>query len=164
MILLLKNLAFSLLVPGTVAVLGPLLITKGVVDYGSWLVLLGSLLLIIGLAIYCWCVWDFATFGRATPAPIDAPKRLVVRGLYRCSRNPMYVGVLCVIFGWALFYTAIGVFIYGVCVAICLQLFVIFYEEPLLQRLFGTEYGEYRSSVNRWLPSFLYCRADFSPP
>jgi len=164
MILLLKNLAFSLLVPGTVAVLGPLLITKGVVDYGSWLVLLGLLLLFTGLAIYCWCVWDFATFGRATPAPIDAPKRLVVRGLYRCSRNPMYVGVLCVIFGWALFYAALGIFIYGVCVAACFQLFVVFYEEPLLQRLFGTEYGEYRSLVNRWLPSFLYCRADFSPP
>ena len=164
MILLLKNLIFSLLVPGTVAVLGPLLISKGAGDYGSWLGLSGSILLLTGLAIYCWCVWDFATFGKGTPAPIDAPKRLVVRGLYRYSRNPMYVGVLCVIFGWALFYAASGIFIYGVCVAICFQLFVVFYEEPLLQQLFGTEYGQYKSSVNRWLPNCLLCRADFSPP
>jgi protein-S-isoprenylcysteine O-methyltransferase Ste14 len=153
MILLLKNLVFSLLVPGTVAVLGPLLISTGTVDYGSWLVLSGSILLFVGLVIYCWCVWDFAIFGRGTPAPIDAPKRLVVRGLYRFSRNPMYVGVLCIIFGWALFYTAFGVFIYGLSIAICFQLFIVFYEEPMLQQLFGVEYGEYQSTVNRWLPN-----------
>ena len=156
MILLLKNLVFSLLVPGTVAVFGPLFIIEGAVDYSSWLVLLGSMLLFAGFSIYCWCVWDFAIFGRGTPAPIDAPKRLVVRGLYRFSRNPMYVGVLCVIFGWALFYAAPVVFVYGLSVAICLQLFVVFYEEPLLQQLFGVEYGEYKSSVNRWLPNYQF--------
>ena len=155
MILLLKNVMFSLLVPGTVAVLGPLLIVKGTVAETGWSILPGVLLLLIGLAVYCWSVWDFATFGRGTPAPIDAPKRLVVRGLYRYTRNPMYVGVLSVIFGWVLLYADLLVFVYGVCVAACFQLFVVFYEEPKLQQLFAAEYVKYQATVNRWLPNYL---------
>ena len=59
-------------------------------------------LLAFGGAIYAWCVWDFAVFGRGTPAPIDAPKKLVVRGLYRYTRNPIYLGVLTVLLDGAL--------------------------------------------------------------
>ena len=155
MFLLFKSLIFSMLVPGTVAVLVPLLITRGSMMSVGWLSLPGLLLLVVGLLIYCWCVWDFATFGRGTPAPIDAPKHLVVRGLYRHMRNPMYVSVLLVIFGWGVLYADLFVLLYCFCVAICFQLFVVLYEEPLLQELFGAEYAEYRASVNRWLPMFL---------
>ena len=80
MLLLLKNLLFTVVVPGTVAVYVPLLVgrTRGVPSTPS--LLAGGIVLAIGALIYGWCVWDFATFGRGTPAPIDPPKRLVVRG------------------------------------------------------------------------------------
>jgi len=64
--------------------------------------LFAPVLLVAGAAIYLWCAWDFAVKGMGTPAPIDAPKSLVVSGLYRSVRNPMYLGVLCLIFSQAL--------------------------------------------------------------
>ena len=108
--------------------------------------------IVVGAGIYLWCVWDFATFGRGTPAPIDAPKRLVVRGLYRYLRNPMYVGVLTVIIGWCVFFGLSVLFAYFVAVAAMFHLFVLFYEEPTLHRRFGSEYDNYCRSVHRWLP------------
>ncbi len=101
--LLIKNLAFTVLVPGTVAVFVPLVVLQHPAEEPTTAPL-ALLLLFVGVAIYAWCLWDFAITGRGTPAPIDPPKTLVVRGLYKYSRNPMYVGVLCVIFGWAALY------------------------------------------------------------
>jgi protein-S-isoprenylcysteine O-methyltransferase Ste14 len=153
-ILLLKNLLFTVLIPGTVAVYVPLLIVRGerfAVDPG---IALAALVLATGAAIYAWCVWDFATFGRGTPAPIDAPKKLVVRGLYRYTRNPMYVGVLTVILGWAVLFRAVTLVLYAAGVATCFHLVVLLYEEPHLGRAFGREYEEYKGQVGRWLPRF----------
>lgn len=150
--LLLKNLLFTVVVPGTVAVYVPLAlageraIRSGVLGFAAW----G--LLVAGGAIYAWCVFDFASFGRGTPAPIDAPKRLVLRGLYRYSRNPMYVGVLAVIFGQAALFGAPRVALWGLVVGVCFHLFVILYEEPHLARVFGASYDDYRARVGRWLP------------
>jgi protein-S-isoprenylcysteine O-methyltransferase Ste14 len=147
--LFLKNLLFTLVVPGTVAVVIPLRVARGWAPSGS----LESLAVLgLGAAIYAWCVWDFATFGRGTPAPIDAPKRLVVRGLYRWTRNPMYVGVLTVILGWAFRYRAPGLALYAAGVWSCFQSFVVFYEEPHLRRAFGAEYDAYCARVGRWFP------------
>jgi protein-S-isoprenylcysteine O-methyltransferase Ste14 len=81
-------------VPGTVAVICPFRISNGYLLEFRWSTPAGWLLLFVGITIYSWCVWDFANFGRGTPIPIDAPKRLVVRGLYRYVRNPMYIGSL----------------------------------------------------------------------
>lgn len=100
----------------------------------------------------CWCVWDFATFGRGTPAPIDAPKKLVVRGLYRCARNPMYVGVLAVILGWALFFRDPNLVLYALGIGICFHLFIVLYEQRHLAKEFGRQYEEYCSRVAPWLP------------
>ena len=87
MLLFLKNLVFTLVVPGTVAGYVPWLIVRGQ-PIGSRGCLLASLALFtVGGTIYLWCVWDFASFGRGTPAPIDAPKKLVVRGLYRAESS-----------------------------------------------------------------------------
>jgi protein-S-isoprenylcysteine O-methyltransferase Ste14 len=91
--LVVENLLFTVVVPGTVAVYLPMLL-RGDVRGGLASTRLAAACFAVGLAVYGWCLWDFATFGRGTPAPIDAPKHLVVRGLYRYSRNPMYVGVL----------------------------------------------------------------------
>jgi protein-S-isoprenylcysteine O-methyltransferase Ste14 len=149
-----KNLLFTLIVPGTVAVYVPLLLAQDRPTASGTLLLLAILLLGIGGAIYAWCVWDFAVLGRGTPAPIDAPRRLAVRGLYRCVRNPMYVGVLTVILGWATLFHEGHVLLYAICVGFCFHLFVIFYEERRLARQFGAEYHEYCANVDRWLPRF----------
>lgn len=152
MMLLLKNLLFTLVVPGTIGVYVPLLLARGRPPASGLVFLLALALLAIGGVIYAWCVWDFAAFGRGTPAPIDAPKKLVVRGLYQYTRNPMYVGVLTILLGWAVLFNAPGLLIYALCVGLGFHLFVVFYEEPHLQKLFGSSYEEYRARVGRWLP------------
>lgn len=153
MLLFLKNLLFTVVVPGTVAGYVPWLIARGGEPFGSpaWL-LLASGFFIIGGMIYLWCIWDFATFGRGTPAPTDAPKKLVVRGLYRYTRNPMYLGVLTVILGWVVLFRAFNLLVYALCVGTVFHLFIVFYEEPHLQKTFGMTYDQYRSRVGRWLP------------
>lgn len=150
--LFLKNVVFTVLVPGTVAVYIPFLMTRDVPTPSAWTIL-GSLPFFGGGgAIYLWCVWDFAAFGRGTPAPIDAPKKLVMRGLYRYTRNPMYLGVITVILGWAVLYQVVSLALYAAVLAGFFHLFVILYEEPQLTELFGAEYAAYRNTVNRWLP------------
>jgi protein-S-isoprenylcysteine O-methyltransferase Ste14 len=116
MMLLLKDLLFTLVVPGTVAVYVPLLIAQGCAAASGLLFALALAVLTLGSAIYAWCVWDFATVGRGTPAPVDAPKQLVIRGLYRYIRNPMYVGVLLVILGWAVLFRAMVLVLYALLV------------------------------------------------
>jgi protein-S-isoprenylcysteine O-methyltransferase Ste14 len=151
-VLLLKNLAFTVLVPGTVAVFVPLQIAAGRSLASDWGVALALAAFALGAAIYAWCVWDFATFGRGTPAPIDAPRRLVVRGLYRHTRNPMYLGVLTVILGWVLLFRTGALVLYWGLVGAVFHLFVVLYEERHLHRVFGDEYAAYRAHVGRWLP------------
>ena len=112
-LLLLKNLLFTILVPGTVAVFVPLYFFSHADFQVSALSVIAGILLLLGASIYAWCLWDFAITGRGTPAPIDPPKTLVARGLYRYTRNPMYVGVLTVIGGWALLFGSTKLAIYG---------------------------------------------------
>jgi len=153
--LFLKNLLFTVIVPGTVAVYVPLSIAAGREGLPSrWGVVQSAALLPLasGAAVYFWGLWDFATFGRGTPAPIDAPRRLVVRGLYRHVRNPMYVGVLLVITGWALLFQSLRVLGYGVVVALFFHLFVVAVEEPSLRGRFGDSYERYCREVGRWVP------------
>ena len=163
MILLLKNLAFTVLVPGTVAVAVPWLIAR---DQGAHAHLGpgATSLLLAGAGIYFWCVWDFATFGRGTPAPIDAPKRLVVRGLYHYTRNPMYLGVLTTILGWTVLFREGRLLLYALCVGTAFHLFVSLYEEPHLAKLFGADYAEYRARVARWVPGTRARRASAPRP
>jgi len=152
--LLLKNLLFTLIAPGTVAFCLPLLIVRGqAIGSGGWLIA-SSVFFLAGVAIYSWCVWDFASFGRGTPAPIDAPKKLVVRGLYHYTRNPMYLGVLTTIIAWAVLFKEPYLLLYALCVGLCFHLFVVFYEEPHLRAVFGSSYEGYRARVPRWLPTF----------
>ena len=150
--LFLKNLLFTLIVPGTVAVYVPLLFARGRPVAEGPALFVAIVLFALGGAIYAWCVWDFAAYGRATPAPIDAPKKLVVRGLYRYTRNPIYVGVLTALLGWAAMFQARIFLIYAACVGVGFHLFVVFYEERALRRRFGAEYQDYCAKVGRWLP------------
>ena len=151
MILTLKNVVFTLVVPGTVGVYLPLMLSRNRTAATGSVFTVALLLFTIGASIYAWCVFDFASFGQGTPLPLDAPKKLVRRGLYRYSRNPMYVGVLTVILGWAVRYQSLAVAMYGLVVALCFYSFVVFFEEPILRKRFGSEYEQYCAEVPRWL-------------
>src|SRR5687767_820772 len=108
-------------------------------------------LMVIGGAIMIRCVWDFAWTGRGTPAPYDPPRRLVIAGLYRCVRNPQYIGVVLVILGEAVWFGSLALLAYAAFFAIGYHLFVRFYEEPTLKKLFGEEYLRYCAVVPRWI-------------
>jgi len=152
MLLFLRNLAFTLVVPGTVAVYVPLYVARNLAtgSTGAWIA--GAVLIFLGAAIYFACQWDFAIWGRGTPAPIDAPRKFVSRGLYRYVRNPMYLAVLTVILGWAAAFQTTKLLWYALGVGTAFHLFVLIYEEPHLTRVFGSEYEDYCARVNRWLP------------
>src|SRR4029434_8945949 len=114
--LLLETIAFTLIVPGTVTVLLPrLILGDAKPDTLSWSTtqLAALVPLALGAAIYLRCLWEFAARGRGIPAPIDHPKQLVVTGLYRYVRNPMYVGVLLVLLGEALFFRSRDFLVYA---------------------------------------------------
>ncbi len=148
-----KTLLFTLLVPGTVVVLVPHAIREAAGDApaSALLRLLALVPALAGLVSYSWCAFDFAR-AAGTPAPIDPPKELVVRGLYRFSRNPMYVGVLSLIAAQALYFGSAGLWLYAALVFCAFQGFVVLYEEPTLSRNFGDVYRHYTETVPRWTP------------
>jgi protein-S-isoprenylcysteine O-methyltransferase Ste14 len=144
---------FMALAPGTAAGLAPWLLT-GWSGSGWWLpatVLGGALILIGGLLL----VLAFARFvveGLGTPAPIAPPEHLVVGGLYRYVRNPMYLAVVATILGQALLFGRLVLVVYAIVVAAAMWAFATWYEEPTLCRLFGAEYEQYKSAVPGWWP------------
>jgi protein-S-isoprenylcysteine O-methyltransferase Ste14 len=115
-------------------------------------VIVGWAFLLLGVVIYLWCAWDFAVKGLGTPAPIDAPKNLVGNGLYRFVRNPMYLGVACLIISQAIEWASVPILVYLAFVIACFHLFIVLYEEPHLRRVFGEQYEDYCRNVRRWIP------------
>ena len=150
--LFLKAALFTAVVPGTVAVLVPLLLKGDRAVAGGVTLVLAVCLFALGVGLYLRCVWDFAVSGGGTPAPIDAPKRLVTNGVYRYSRNPIYIAELTLIAGWAILFTAPIIVAYGVVLFVVLSLAVRRYEEPRLARQFGDQYAAYTAETGRWLP------------
>jgi protein-S-isoprenylcysteine O-methyltransferase Ste14 len=151
----LKTLVFSILVPGTVIIYGPLwlLTTQGPLHLPiDTLWVLGVIPFLLGVALYLWCAWHFTFTGRGTPAPIDPPKHLVARGPYRVVRNPMYGGVLTAVLGEALLFQSLTLVVYAALVLLAVHLFVVFYEEPFLRQQFGASYQDYCAQVPRWIP------------
>jgi protein-S-isoprenylcysteine O-methyltransferase Ste14 len=107
---------------------------------------------LIGTFILLWCVRDFYVAGKGTLAPWSPPQHLVTIGLYRLVRNPMYVGVLTLVAGWALYFTSFLLGAYTLFLAIRFHLHVRGYEEPWLASEFGDEYERYKAAVPRWWP------------
>jgi protein-S-isoprenylcysteine O-methyltransferase Ste14 len=106
--------------------------------------------LAIGVGILLWCVRDFYVAGRGTLAPWAPPESLVVRGLYRWSRNPMYIGVLIVLWGWALGFRSGALAVYALLVMLAFHLRVVFGEEPWLAGRYGGQWQHYKRAVPRW--------------
>ena len=151
---ILSTLLFTVLVPGTVAGLLPYRL-RGDSPMASDLAVrvIGSFLIAAGIVIYLHAAfWGFALRGRGTPAPIAPTKKLVVEGLHRYVRNPMYIGVATIVLGQAVLFQSWHIVEYLAIVLVIVQFFVLFYEEPTLARQFGTEYEEYKKRVPRWIP------------
>ena len=137
--------------PGMVAYAVPVLILAfGSTTVGAWHPA-GIALLTLGTLLLLWCVRDFYVAGRGTLAPWTPPQRLVVVGLYRYSRNPMYVAVAAVLLGWAATSGSTTLLIYALCVVTAFHLRVVFGEEPWLARRHGAAWQEYCARVPRWL-------------
>jgi protein-S-isoprenylcysteine O-methyltransferase Ste14 len=151
----LKSLLFLLLAPGILGWLLPLTVLQsgprfqaGILSY------LAFPLWIVGILILLWCFWDFAHKGLGTPMPIDPPKKVIVTGLYRYVRNPMYVGVLMCILGHFLWFGYWIILGYAAIFFLTVHSFVTLYEEPDLRKRFGAGYEEYLKEVPRWIPRF----------
>ena len=112
----------------------------------------GVLLIAAGVPVLLAAIVRFVRQGRGVPAPVLPARHLVVTGLYRYVRNPMYVAVLAVIVGQGLLFGSAPVLRYALVVAAGFHVFVLLHEEPWLSRRFGAEYGAYRRAVPRWIP------------
>lgn len=114
----------------------------------------GAMLIAIGFAGVLECFARFALKGIGTPAPVFPAQRLVVSGMYRYVRNPMYIAVVAMIFGQALLFGNAGLLEYGALIWLLFHLFVLIYEEPVLRDTYGAEYEEFCGKVPRWIPRF----------
>jgi protein-S-isoprenylcysteine O-methyltransferase Ste14 len=108
-----------------------------------------------GLLLLLWCVRDFYVFGKGTLAPWDPPRKIVVVGLYRYIRNPMYACVLILVLGWGILFQSVVLWVYTGILFLAFHIRIRIYEEPWLQKTFGEEWQSYRSKVPRWLPHIL---------
>jgi len=112
----------------------------------------GMAMISFGLLILLWCVRDFYVAGTGTLAPWSPPRRLVVVGLYRIVRNPMYVGVVFIITGWCIATGSPILLAYVIIVAVMFNRRVVLNEEPWLQRKFADDWAIYSAAVRRWRP------------
>jgi protein-S-isoprenylcysteine O-methyltransferase Ste14 len=144
---------FFIAAPGTVAGLVPYWLTGGWSGSGPWpLRVIGGILIAAGLAGVIEAFVRFVREGIGTPAPIAPTKHLVAGGLYRHVRNPMYVAILMIIIGQALWFTSVALVVYAASAWAVTALFVRFYEEPTLKRTYGAQYERYCQNVPAWLP------------
>ena len=147
---------FLVIAPGSVAGLVPWWISRWRFDPPflglEFLRAFGGLVIDAGAMVLLDSFARFALQGLGTPAPVFPTQNLVVSGLYRYVRNPMYVAVVSTILGQALLLGNAVLLGYAVCVWLLMHLFVLLYEEPKLRRTFGSEYDRYRGAVPRWIP------------
>lgn len=150
-----RSLFWSVILPGTVAGYLPWRyfgLSAVQLDFSEPLHLAGGLLFLTGALLLVLCIREFAVSGRGTLAPMDPPRELVVAGLYRYVRNPMYLSVATILLGELLLTRSTGLLLFASVWFVIVNLFVLGYEEPALRRRFGASYESYASRVGRWLP------------
>ena len=143
-------LAIDVVVPAILVRTADERIEFGVVFFvGAALIVSGGWLLLDSVFV------RFAREGRGTLAPIDPPRFVVRGGAYRVVRNPMYVANVAIILGWGALFGAWELVAWAAVVQVAFHLFVVIYEEPTLERIFGEDYEDYRRDVGRWVPRRL---------
>lgn len=140
-----------LVMPGIVALALPLWIGVHQMSRGGEFNSVGLLPLTAGFAMLVWCVYEFYVSGKGTLAPWAPPKHLVTSGLYRYTRNPMYVAVSLMLFGWSVCFWSPVLATYTASMFAGFHLRIVYGEEPWLERTHGAQWLEYRSRVPRWL-------------
>ena len=150
----LGSVVFLAVAPGVMAGLLPWMLTGWDVNgTPSWpAAAAGWLLVAAGGTALLHAFARFVVEGLGTPAPVAPTQHLVVGGLYRYVRNPMYIAVVMVIAGQALILGRPGLLLYAVAFGAVVWSFVHWYEEPTLERSFGAEYQAYRRAVPGWRP------------
>jgi protein-S-isoprenylcysteine O-methyltransferase Ste14 len=154
LLLFLRSALWTVLFPGMVAGYIPWrffdiagdLRNVGVID------IMGIVVSACGAAILLQSIVEFARRGRGTLSPLDPARELVVTGLYRWVRNPMYVGVMLVLLGELMIAPSLALAVYAASFFIAVNTFTRHFEEPYLQRTFGSSYDVYRHNVRRWIP------------
>jgi protein-S-isoprenylcysteine O-methyltransferase Ste14 len=150
------TLLFLVAAPGVVAGFIPWRLTSwrtpDVSPYWLSLRAVGLILVAAGAGALLHAFARFVSEGIGTPAPVAPTNRLVVGGLYRYVRNPMYLAVGSIIVGQAIWFLSWELVIYAVAFSVAVATFVHFYEEPTLARQFGEEYERYRRVVPAWWP------------
>ena len=147
---------FLVIAPGTLAVYVPWRMTRwhfapALLGFSGFRVI-GAIMVVAGFPVLLDSFARFAIQGLGTPAPVAPPQHLVVTGLYRYVRNPMYVAVLLLTFGQGLLFGNVRLLEYGIAVWLAFFLFVLLYEEPTLHSKFGDEYQVFCANVPRWIP------------
>jgi protein-S-isoprenylcysteine O-methyltransferase Ste14 len=160
----LGSLAFLIVAPGVVAGLVPWLLTGWQsIPLPAWWApvrVLGVTMAAVGFLVLIRAFARFAVEGRGTPAPIAPTEKLIVTGEYRYVRNPMYIAVLALIAGQALFFGSASLVTYAFLVWLAVATFVRLYEEPTLTRRYGQQYLEYKAAVPAWVPTLRPWRGD----
>lgn len=148
--------AFFVAAPGVVAGLVPWWLTgwqvRGSLPYSAPLRAAGAVLISAGAVVLVGAFVRFVREGAGTPAPVAPTEHLVVGGLYRYVRNPMYLAVVAVIVGQALVLGQPRLLPYALAVLAAMASFVHWYEEPILTRRYGERYQTYRQAVPGWRP------------
>jgi protein-S-isoprenylcysteine O-methyltransferase Ste14 len=155
MLLALRSLLWTILLPGVVAGYVPWTffgLDRVRANWTGPAFLAGALCVTAGAALLAACIVEFARSGRGTLSPVDPPRHLVVRGLYRYVRNPMYLSVTLILLGEVLLTRSSALALYWAVFFASVNLFVMGYEEPWLRRQFGASYSDYAARVGRWIP------------
>ncbi len=146
---------FFAVAPGVVAGLVPYALTGWDAEPAAVVArVAGVLLIAAGVPVLVHAFARFVIEGAGTPAPVAPTEHLVVGGLYRYVRNPMYVAVLTVIVGQALLLHQPVLYAYAAAVGAAMVAFVRLHEEPALARRYGADYERYRRTVPGWVPRF----------
>jgi protein-S-isoprenylcysteine O-methyltransferase Ste14 len=160
----LGSLAFLVVAPGVVAGLIPWWLTGWDAHSFPWpLRIVGLVLIVAGVVALLHAFVRFVVEGLGTPAPVAPTEHLVVGGLYRYVRNPMYLAVGAIIVGQALLFGRPVLLVYAAIFAAAVAAFVHWYEEPTLSRQFGAEYDIYKRAVPAWLPRLTPWEHDRPP-
>ena len=151
--LLLRSALWTVLLPGMIAVYVPWRYFGVRIDnLAHPLTLVGLFIFALGAILLLLCIVEFARRGKGTLSPLDPPTTLVVTGLYRWVRNPMYVGVALMLVGEIVISRSSELALLGLGFFVAANIFIRAYEEPYLAHRFGASYAEYRKHVGRWIP------------